>query len=72
MGFVELFKKRAKESLNNCTARDRGYENSEATDKILKEVELPRSSLSVTRKRSTRKQQKAADIRRTDRRSGDI
>ncbi len=29
MGFVELLKKRAKESVkNNCTARDRGYENS--------------------------------------------
>ena len=29
MGFVELLKKRSKRKRkNNCTARDRGYENS--------------------------------------------
>lgn len=37
MGFVDLLKERAKKHQNYRAARDRGYENYRATDKILKE-----------------------------------
>lgn len=62
MGFVELLKKRAKESVKTIVLPEtEDMRTLEATDKILKE-ELQRSSSSVMRKRSTRKLQRAALI----------